>query len=75
MLLEFYDGSWVGFEVRLGESERVLQQAERNLLRVAQKRMKTVPKFLAIIIGGEKKFTLPSGVHVVPLALLSPVRE
>lgn len=75
MLLEFYDGSWAGFEVKLGESERVLQQAERNLLRLAQKRMKTPPKFLAIITGGEKKFTLPSGIHVVPLALLNPVRE
>lgn len=73
LLMEFFAGGWAGFEVKLGESPGVLESAERNLLRIANDRMKQPPKFLAIITGGSRLFTLPSGVHVVPLALLRPI--
>ncbi len=75
ILLEFDDGNWAGLEVKLGESDSVISAAENNLLRLRNSRMVTPPDFLAIITGGTSGYTLPSGVHVIPLSALGPIRE
>jgi len=72
-ILEFADWSWAGIEVKLGSSE--IPKAEANLLKLAHERVDTSkagdPRFLAIITGTEYAYTLPSKVHVVPLATLT----
>ncbi|XCB28967.1 DUF4143 domain-containing protein [Arcanobacterium hippocoleae] len=72
LLIEFAEGAWAGIEVKLGESPQTLALAERNLLRLRDSRMVTPPEFLAIVTGGTGVFTLPSGIHVIPLSVLGP---
>lgn len=72
IIIEFDDGSWAGIEVKLGESDRVVATAERNLIRLRDDRMVTSPDFLAVVTGGYSAFTLPSGIHVLPLSAMKP---
>ena len=74
-MLEFDDGNWVGLEVKLGESDSVISAAENNLLRLRNSRMVPPSDFLAIITGGTSGYTRPSGVHVIPLSALGPIRD
>ncbi|WP_406713958.1 ATP-binding protein [Trueperella pyogenes] len=74
VLIEFAEGGWAGVEVKLGESDAVIRSAEKNLLRLANYRMTTNPEFLVVVTGGSSVFTLPSGVHVLPLSVLGPIR-
>lgn len=66
------DGKWGACEVKLGA--RQIPQAEENLLKLRDERVDTEkvgsPSYLAIITGTEYAYTLPSGVHVIPLAVL-----
>lgn len=68
-----YPGTWAAVEAKLGSTE--IAKAEKNLLRLSNDRVdKTkmgAPAFLAIVTGTEAAYTLPSGVHVVPLATLT----
>ncbi len=73
LLLEFAEGGWAGIEVKLGESYATIAAAEKNLLRLRDARMVTAPDFLAVITGGTNAFTLPSGIHVLPLCTLGPL--
>ncbi len=70
---EFGDGGWAGMEVKLGSSQ--IPEAEANLLKLRNARVDLDrvgrPRFLAVITGTEHGYTLPSGVHVVPLATLT----
>ena len=71
-ILEFADWSWAAIEVKLGSAD--IPQAEANLLKLARERIDTdkagQPKFLAVVTGTEFAYTLPSMVHVIPLATL-----
>jgi predicted AAA+ superfamily ATPase len=71
-IIEYPDWSWGAIEIKLGSSE--IPKAERNLLRLRDERVDISkvgsPRFLAVITGTEFAYTLPSGVHVVPLAAL-----
>ncbi|MCL2848687.1 MAG: DUF4143 domain-containing protein [Micrococcales bacterium] len=73
-IVEHPDGTWAAAEVRLGAS--MISAAERNLRRLRDERIDTdrtgPPTFLAVITGTEYGYTLPSGVHIVPLATLCP---
>lgn len=75
LIIEFAEGGWAAVEVKLGESERVVDAAERNLLRLKNDRMTTTPEFMAIVTGGLAAYTLPSGIHVIPLSALGPIVE
>lgn len=73
LILEFEDRTWAAIEVKLGASR--IAEAEQSLLtlrdaRVDLKRVGT-PVFLAVVTGSEYAYTLPTGVHVVPLAALA----
>lgn len=66
-----YRNTWAGIEVKLGNHE--IPKAEANLLRLANKvdfERVGSPAFLAIVTAAEYAYTLPSGVHVIPLACL-----
>jgi predicted AAA+ superfamily ATPase len=67
-----YPGAWAALEIKLGSAE--IPKAEANLLRLRDGRVDTAvvgePSFLAIVTGTEAGYTLPSGVHVLPLAAL-----
>lgn len=65
------DGKWGACEVKLGSSK--IPDAERNLLKLRDERVDLdklgEPSFLAVITGTEYAYTLPSGVHVIPLGV------
>lgn len=71
-IIEYTDGSWAAIEVKLGNSR--VSQAEKNLMTLRDARVDTdkvgAPSFLAVITGTEHAYTLPSGVHVIPLGVL-----
>lgn len=73
LILELADGGWAAIEVKLGAS--MVPEAEKNLLKLRDERIDTStlgdPAFLAIITGTEHGYTLPSGVHVIPLGALT----
>ena len=72
-IIEYSWREWAAIEVKLGHKE--VELAERNLLRLRDERIDTEvvgqPTFLAVITGTEYGYTLPSGVHVIPLATLT----
>jgi predicted AAA+ superfamily ATPase len=69
-----YPGSWAAVEIKLGSKE--VPRAESNLLKLRDDRVDTElvgqPAFLAVVTGTEAGYTLPSGVHVIPLGALAP---
>lgn len=73
LILEYRDTKWAAIEVKLGT--RRIPEAEKSLLMLRDARVDLdrvgPPAFLAIVTGGEYAYTLPSGVHVVPLAALA----
>lgn len=74
VILEFGDGGWAAVEVKLGSSR--IPEAEAHLLKLRDERVDIdrigSPRFLAVVTGTERGYTLPSGVHVVPLGALAP---
>lgn len=72
-IIEYPDGAWAACEIKLGSS--MLEGAERNLLRLRDERVDLdrmgPPAFLAVVTGAEYGYTLPSGVHVVPLGAMT----
>lgn len=72
-IIAFPDGNWAALEVKLGSTG--VAAAEAHLLSLAQQRVDTAkesaPKFLAVITATEYAYTLRSGVHVIPLAVLN----
>lgn len=73
LILEFADRAWAAIEVKLGASR--VPEAEKCLLTLRDGRVDLgrvgPPAFLAVVTGTEYAYTLPSGVHVVPLAALA----
>lgn len=72
IIIEFEDGGWAAIEIKLGSAK--FAEAERNLLLLRDKRVDLdrvgQPAFLAIFTATEYAYTLPSGIHIVPLATL-----
>lgn len=73
-IMEFSDGGWAAAEIKLGIKH--VPAAEAALLKLRDDRVDLErigdPRFLAILTGAEFGYTLPSGVHVIPLATLAP---
>lgn len=71
-VLEYPDGRWAAIEVKLGSAR--IDDAERALLTLRDHRVDLdrlgPPAFLAVVTGTQYAYTLPSGVHVVPLGVL-----
>jgi predicted AAA+ superfamily ATPase len=73
LILEFEDRTWAAIEIKLGASR--ITDAEKGLLTLRDARVDLNrvgrPVFLAVVTGTVYAYTLPSGVHVVPLAALA----
>lgn len=73
VIIEYPDGTWAAAEAKLGSSR--IDDAERNLLTLRDQRIDVErvgrPAFLAVITATEYAYTLPSGVHVIPLPVLA----
>jgi predicted AAA+ superfamily ATPase len=71
-IIELSDGRWAGIEVKLGSAK--IPEAESHLLSLKNDRVDTGkvgnPSFLAVVTGTKYAYTLPSGTHVIPLAVL-----
>jgi len=65
-------GAKPAIEVKLGAAR--VGMAQKSLLTLSQARVDLTrvgkPSFLAVITGTEYAYTLPSGVHIVPLSAL-----
>ena len=70
LVVEHTDGSWAGFEVKLGGAQ--IEQAAAALTRLAQTRLARPPSVLAVITGTEFGYLRPDGVWVIPLGCLGP---
>lgn len=70
LVVEHTDGSWAGFEVKLGGAQ--IEQAAAALTRLAQTRLTRPPSVLAVITGTEFGYRRPDGVWVIPLGCLGP---
>jgi len=70
LVVEQPDGSWAGFEVKLGGS--LVDEAAAALLRMAATRVSRAPTALAVITGTEYGYRRPDGVWVIPLGCLGP---
>ena len=70
LVVEHTDGSWAGFEVKLGGAQ--IEQAAAALTRLAQTRVTRPPSVLAVITGTEFGYLRPDGVWVIPLGCLGP---
>ncbi|MBQ9457225.1 MAG: ATP-binding protein [Bacilli bacterium] len=73
-VMQFKDGSWALFEVKLGGNEDI-EDAAKKLLAIANDidAEKTGnPSFLMVITKGPLAYRRPDGVYVVPLACLKP---
>lgn len=74
LVLELESGTWAAIEVKLGSSR--IPEAEKSLLTLRDGRVDLdrvgPPAFLAVVTGTEYAYTLPSGVHVVPITTLAP---
>jgi predicted AAA+ superfamily ATPase len=72
-IIEFTDWSWAAAEIKLGHTE--IPQAEAHLMKLRDERVDLErtgqPRFLAVITGTEYAYTLPSGIHVIPLSSLT----
>ncbi|GAA4380533.1 ATP-binding protein [Agromyces bauzanensis] len=71
-VIEYPGGVWGAAEVKLGGS--AVAAAEASLLKLRDERVDVArvgaPAYLAVITATEYAYTLPSGVHVIPLATL-----
>lgn len=71
-VLEYPDGRWAAIEVKLGSSR--ISDAEKSLLTLRDSRVDVnrtgSPTYLAIVTGTQYAYTLPTGVHVIPLGVL-----
>jgi predicted AAA+ superfamily ATPase len=70
LVVEQTDGSWAGFEVKLGGD--LIDEAAAALTRMADTRVTRAPSVLAVITGTEFGYRRPDGVWVIPLGCLGP---
>jgi predicted AAA+ superfamily ATPase len=72
-VMEFQDGSWAAFEIKLGEHQA--EAAAQSLMRLTKKMAEggaSAPKCLVVITGGGLCMARPDGVCVIPIHALRP---
>jgi len=68
------DGRWAAFEVKLGSSAEVLDEAARNLRTFAERvdtDTRGEPAALGVVVGSGYGYVRPDGIHVIPIAALT----
>lgn len=71
-IVELPDGSWAGFEVKLGAAPSIVDDAAKNLLRLRDRVAGPPPVALGVITGTGYALTRPDGVLQIPIAALGP---
>ena len=70
-VIQFGDGRWNGLEVKLNPEQ--VEEAAKNLLKIASRFKRNPPVFLAMIVGKSGlAYRRPDGVYVLPLTSLKP---
>ena len=70
-VVELPDGRWAAFEIKLGSSPAVVDEAARNLLRLQSVVAESEPLALGVITGSGFALTRPDGVHQIPIGALT----
>lgn len=71
-IIELPDGRWAGFEIKLGSSPAVADEAAANLLRLRDRVVRDAPVALAVITGTGYAFVRRDGVLQIPVGALAP---
>ena len=73
-VMQFADGSWALFEMKLGDNADIEDAANklRNIAEDIDTEKTGKPSFLMVITKGPIAYRRPDGVYVVPLASLKP---
>ena len=70
-VIQFPDGAWGAFEVKLGMAQ--VDEAAANLVDLASAFSKNPPRSLAVVVGlAGAAYRRPDGVYVLPLTALGP---
>ena len=72
--MQFKDGSWALFEVKLGDDSDI-EDAAKKLMNIASDidiQKTGSPAFLTVITKGPIAYRRNDGVYVIPLACLRP---
>jgi hypothetical protein len=73
-IVEFPDGRWGAFEVKLGTSEQI-EEAAKSLLRVRERVNTSIagePAVLGVITPTEYGYIRPDGASLIPIGALAP---
>jgi len=71
-IIELPDGRWAGLEVKLGTTDKVINDAAQNLLKLAARVGNERLAFLAVITNSPIAHRRDDGVNVIPLRMLKP---
>lgn len=70
IVVEWRDGTWIGIEVKLGET--AIDNAAQTLMRMASRRVAQKPAALIVLTATEYAYCREDGVQIVPLGSLRP---
>jgi predicted AAA+ superfamily ATPase len=68
-------GPWAGFEIKLGSSAKIVDEAAANLLKFAKRvdvSKRGEPVALGVIVASGYGYVREDGVHVIPIGALGP---
>src|SRR5699024_1031923 len=66
------DGTWSGFEVKLGHDKDVVDAAAKSLLNFAEQVAGPRPSALTVLVSSGPSYRRPDGVNVVAIGTLGP---
>jgi predicted AAA+ superfamily ATPase len=70
-IIEMRDGSWGGFEIKLGKSD--IEEGAKSLIRLKEKTLKAKgksPNCLCVITGTDVAYQQDNGVSIIPITML-----
>ena len=70
-IVEMPDGRWAGFEIKLGSSKAVVDEAAANLVKLRERVAGEPPLALGVITGTGYALTRPDGVLQIPVGALT----
>lgn len=71
-IIDLPDGRWAGFEIKLGSTPAIVDEAATSLLKLGSLVAGEGPVALGVITGTGYSLTRPDGVHQIAIGALSP---
>lgn len=71
-IIELPDGRWAAFEIKLGSTPAIVDEAAASLLKLKSLVAGEGPVALGVITGAGYSLTRPDGVHQLAIGALSP---